>query len=192
MYRGLYLLRSGNGARGSGLSPLRLLIVPMDLLILRHGKAEERGEGVDEESRTLTKKGIRDIRRVSRWMARSGNIPDLIVSSPLARAKETAEIVADRIAFGAEITFWDELMPGRDPASIAAKVGELEGPSLPLIVGHEPQLSALLALLIGAGPDARILLDKGGIARIGDLSTGAGGTGMLQWLLTIRQIRDMA
>jgi len=164
----------------------------MDLLILRHGKAGDRHEGVPDEGRTLTKKGTRDIRRVSRWMARSGIMPDAILSSPLPRAKETAEIVADRLAFGGEITCWDELAPGPDPAAVAAKLGELEGASLPLLVGHEPQLSSLIALLIGAGSDARIVLEKGGIARIGDLSTGAGGTGGLQWLLTLRQIREMA
>jgi phosphohistidine phosphatase len=170
---------------------MRLLIVPMDLLILRHGKAGERGGDVPDEERSLTKKGIRDIRRVSRWMTRSGTVPDLIVSSPLPRAKETAEIVADRIAFPGEIALWDELMPGPDPALVSERLGELEGASLPLLVGHEPQLSSLAALLIGAGADARIVLEKGGIAKIGNLSPGIGGTGDLQWLLTLRQVRDM-
>jgi phosphohistidine phosphatase len=164
----------------------------MDLLILRHGKAEDRGEGVADESRTLTKKGIRDIRKVARWMARSEVIPDVIVSSPLPRAKETAEIVADRIGYGGDVSLWDELAPGPDPAAVVARLGELGGASLPLLVGHEPQLSSLIALLIGAGADARITLGKGGIARIGELSTLDGGTGGLQWLLTLRQIRDMA
>jgi len=164
----------------------------MDLLILRHGKAEDRADGVADEGRTLTKKGIRDIRRVSRWMARSGTVPDLIMSSPLARAKETAEIVADRIAFGGEITFWEELAPGPDPAAVAARLGELEGASLPLLVGHEPQLSSFIGLLIGAGEDARITLEKGGIARIGNISPGNGALGELHWLLTLRQVRDMA
>jgi phosphohistidine phosphatase len=164
----------------------------MDLLILRHGKAVDRREGLPDGERTLTKKGTRDIRRISRWMARSGVIPDVIVSSPLPRAKETAEIVADRIGFGGSVSLWDELAPGPDPAAVVARLGELEGASLPLLVGHEPQLSSLIALLIGAGADARITLGKGGIARIGELSTAVGGTGGLLWLLTLRQIRDMA
>ena len=163
----------------------------MDLLVLRHGKAEDRGGDVPDEERHLTKKGIRDIRRVSRWMARSEVVPDIIVSSPLARAKETAEIVADRIGFAGEVVRWDELAPGPDPSAVTARLGELEGASLPLLVGHEPQLSSLISLLIGAGEEARITLEKGGIARIGDLSTGVGGTGGLQWLLTLRMIRDM-
>jgi phosphohistidine phosphatase len=163
----------------------------MDLLVLRHGKAEARGGGGPDGDRTLTKKGIRDIRRVARWMAWSGIIPDLIVSSPLARAKETAEIMVERFPHVEDIAFWDELAPGSEPGTIAARFGELQGTTLLLVVGHEPQLSSLIALLIGAGEDAHIVLEKGGIARIGNLASQSGRWGELLWLLTVQQVRDM-
>jgi phosphohistidine phosphatase len=170
----------------------RLFIIPMDLLILRHGRAEDRSEGVPDESRSLTKKGIRDIRRVARWMTASGVVPDRIVSSPLLRAKETAEIVAGRTGFPGEIAFWDELRPGAGVAGVVSRLGELEGASLPLLAGHEPLLSSLVGVLIGAGEGARIVLDKGGVARIGNLIPEPVWHGDLLCLLTVRQMRDMA
>ena len=148
--------------------------------------------GVPDDERTLTKKGTRDIRGVARWMSRSGNVPDLIVSSPVPRARETAEIVGERIAFPGEIAFWDELRPGSSVAGILPRLGDLERASLPLIVGHEPLLSSLVSSLIGAGEGARILIGKGGVAKIGNLFLNQGGRGELQWLLTVRQMRDMA
>ena len=164
----------------------------MDLLILRHGRAEDRDGGITDGERHLMEKGIRDIRRVSRWMVRVGAVPDLIVSSPLARARETAEIVAEETGPGGEVALWEELRPGMAPAAVAVRLGELAGASLPLIVGHEPQLSSLLGILIGAGADACISLKKGGLARVGDLTPGSGEAGTLLWLLTPRMIRGMS
>ena len=163
----------------------------MDLLILRHGKAGERVMGVPDDERTLTTKGTRDIRGVARWMSRTGSVPDLIVSSPVPRARETAEIVGERIAFPGEIAFWEELRPGSSVGDLLPRLGDLDGASLPLLVGHEPLLSSLVPALIGAGEGARILIGKGGMARIGNLSQNPEGGGELQWLLTVRQMRDM-
>jgi len=174
-----------------GLSPIPVPFVPMDLLILRHGRAEDRGGGIPDGERHLIKKGIRDIRLVSRWMVRAGTVPDLIVSSPLVRARETAETVAKETGLQGGITLWEELRPGAASSAVAARFGELAGATLPLITGHEPQLSSLLAFLIGAETDARINLEKGGIAMVGDFAPGLGDTGSLQWLLTPRTIRDM-
>jgi len=165
----------------------------MDLLILRHGKAETRGEpGKDDASRLLTPKGAREIRVVSKWMAGCGIAPDLIASSPLKRARETAEIVADGISYGLEVAIWDELGPGSDPEAIRERLAGLPDVSMVLLVGHEPHLSHLIAWLVGAGEDARIALGKGGIAKIRDFSPDSGARGELLWLLTPDQIRDMA
>lgn len=165
----------------------------MDILILRHGKAEKRdGAGGDDAARLLTPKGAREIRVVSRWMAGCGIAPDLIASSPLKRARETAEIVAEEISHRQEITIWNELEPGSDPDALRERLKGLPDVNMVLLVGHEPHLSQLITCLIGAGEGTRIEIGKGGMAKIGEFSPDSGSAGVLEWLLTPDQIRDMA
>jgi phosphohistidine phosphatase len=191
VYISLFLYCELRGVTGINIYFWQPPIVLMDLLILRHAKAGDRSEGKPDDARTLTKKGIRDIRRVSRWMIRSGSLPDVIVTSPLARAKETAEILARSISFDGDVALWEELRPEQPSSAVVDRLSELGEGSLPLLVGHEPQLSSLVASLIGAGSDARIRLEKGGIARIRNIPMHPGGTGELQWLLTPRLFRDI-
>jgi phosphohistidine phosphatase len=165
----------------------------MDILILRHGKAEKRGgEEGDDSARLLTPKGAREIRVVSKWMAGCAIAPDLIASSPLKRARETAEIVADELSYGQEIALWDELEPGSEPEALRKRLTAFPDANMVLLVGHEPHLSELIALFIGAGESTRIEIGKGGMAKIGEFSPDSGSAGVLEWLLTPDQIRDMA
>ena len=169
------------------------LFLRMDVLILRHGKAEKRGEArKDDADRLLTRKGAREIRAVSGWMVANRIAPDVVATSPLKRARETAEIAADGISFRGEISVWDELGPGPGPEAVRERLEALPDAQVILLVGHEPQLSELIALLIGAGGGSRIALGKGGLAKIGGLSPGGGEGGVLEWLITPDQIREMA
>jgi len=165
---------------------------PMDILILRHGKAEKRETGVDDAGRLLTSKGGREIRVVSKWMAGCGISPDLIASSPLKRALETAEIVAEEISQKQEIAVWDVLEPGSDPDALKERLKGLPDVKMVLLVGHEPHLSQLITCLIGAGEGTRIEIGKGGMAKIREFSPNSGSAGILEWLITQSQIRDMA
>lgn len=164
----------------------------MDIFILRHGKAGKRdGAGGDDAARPLTPKGAREIRVVSRWMAGCGIVPDLIASSPLKRALETAEIVAEEILHKQEIAVWNELEPGSDPDTLRKRLKVLPDVNMVLLVGHEPHLLQLIKCLIGAGGGTRIEIAKGGMAKIGDFPPDTGSAGILEWLLTPDQIRDM-
>ncbi|HUK39210.1 MAG TPA: phosphohistidine phosphatase SixA [Methanomicrobiales archaeon] len=164
----------------------------MDVLILRHGKAEKRGfEGKADGDRLLTPKGAKEIRGVAKWMVRAGISPEVIATSPLSRARETAEIVAEGISYGGEVVLWDELGPGPDPGAVAERLAGLPDVSLVLLVGHEPQLSGLAARLAGAGAGARIALGKGGMVKIQGYDPASGISGELAWLLTPDLIRDM-
>ncbi len=113
----------------------------MDILILRHGKAEKREAGRDDSARLLTPRGAREIRAVSKWIAGLGIAPDIIASSPLKRARETAEIVADEFSYGQEIALWNELEPGSDPETLRKRLAGLPDANMVLLVGHEPHLS---------------------------------------------------
>jgi len=122
-------------------------------------------------------------------MARAGLVPDLVASSPLKRALGTAEVVAGKVFPGGEIALWEELEPGSDPASLKERLAGLTGVNLVLLVGHEPQLSRVIALLTGAGGEARIALAKGGMAKVQDFSPDTGAPGELVWLLEPGQMR---
>jgi phosphohistidine phosphatase len=152
----------------------------MELFILRHGKASrEPPPGGTDDDRTLTSRGRKDIARVAGWMEETGIEPDAIGSSPLLRARETAGIVAGTLHRKAVTGCWDELRPGGDLDALTARI--LPAGDLVLIVGHEPQLSALAARII-SGAGARIRLGKGGLAMIGEIDSA--GHGELRWLLT--------
>ena len=163
----------------------------MDILILRHGKAGKREAGRDDAARLLTPKGGREIRAVARWIAGGEAAPDVIATSPLKRARETAEIVADELSYAGEIALWDELEPGSDPDALVKRLTGLPDAKTVLLVGHEPQLSHLIARLMGAGGASRIEIGKGGMAMIRGFSPQSGSAGALTWLLTLDQIRDM-
>lgn len=163
----------------------------MDIYILRHGKASTPDRGDTEDGmRHLTARGAEEIEAIAGWMREREMVFSAIASSPLARAKETASLVS-RILCGSEMEkVWDELSPGVQPDAVARRLADLPPKSCILLVGHEPQLSSLVSLLISNSPDCDITLKKGGLARI-RLEEGA-ASGTLLWLLPPGLIRDLS
>lgn len=161
----------------------------MDILILRHGKAGPSDHGDTEDGmRHLTSRGVEEIEAIAKWMRGRRMEFSIIASSPLARAKETASIVS-RILCGSErVQVWDELSPGVQPGAVTKRLAGLPAGNCVLLVGHEPQLSSLVSLLISASPDCDITMKKGGLARI-RLEEGA-ASGTLLWLIPPGLIRD--
>ena len=145
----------------------------MKLYLVRHGLAEERSPLVADEERPLTGKGKRRTREAFRGLARIAR-PERILSSPLVRAVETAEILARALGHDG---FREEgsLAPGGDPHALLARLAREGGESVAL-VGHEPDLSELAFLLAG-----RIELKKAGVALIE--GEPRPGEGRLAWLL---------
>lgn len=113
----------------------------MDLILWRHAEAEN---GLDDLARKLTPKGRKQAKTVAAWLGR--HLPDScrILASPALRTQETA------MALGREIQTLDELSPG---ASVAALLAVANWPGMPedcvLLVGHQPDLGALAAALLG-------------------------------------------
>lgn len=152
---------------------------PVSLHLLRHADAgdPEKWQG-DDAARPLSEKGVRQAERLGRHLARIGFEPDAILSSPNVRALQTAEIVGR--ALGVSATVDDRLAGSLDPAGVAALLRDAGGPRKPVIVGHDPAFSELLAELTGA-PD--LAMKKGALARV-DLAEGVRpGSGVLRWLL---------
>jgi phosphohistidine phosphatase len=166
----------------------------MNLYILRHGIAVERGTPgfKTDADRPLTPKGKRQLRQIA-GAARSLDLDfDLILSSPFLRARQTAEIVAKNLKQERRLAFSDELTPDGSPKALIRQLSELEpAPENILLVGHEPYLSQLAALLISGGAAANLELKKGGLGKLETDALRFGRCATLQWLLAPKQMKLM-
>lgn len=133
------------------------------LYLLRHGPAglKSAWEG-DDVDRPLTAKGVRRIEQIAQALAVEELEPDLVLTSPFARADQTARIVAERLG-NADVTFVDErLSPGFAIDQLCAILDDRPDAEALLLVGHEPDLSTLTEALCGA----RVALQKGGLIEL--------------------------
>jgi phosphohistidine phosphatase len=148
------------------------------LHLLRHAHAGDAFEWVgDDELRPLTKKGRRQSERLGTFLDDHNVRPDVIVSSPLVRAQQTAEIVAATL--GMTIKIDPRLGGGFGKSELWSVLDEL-GAREPMLVGHDPDLSMLLSYLIDA---AGVSMKKGTLATIGLRSRIGDGDGDLRWLV---------
>jgi len=163
----------------------------MDLYILRHGKAGHSSGDPDDHKRPLTPAGRKEIRSIARWMGKEKIPFDCIASSPLLRAGETTKIVSRTLDLEDRVVVWDDLAPGGDPDSVCYEASQ-SGKNTILVVGHEPDLSTLIGRIISQGEMASVLLTKGGLAKIRYFAfDDQHPSGILQWLLTAKQIQSM-
>lgn len=120
----------------------------MKLCLFRHGVAVERGtKGVADDDRPLTEEGRRRTREAARGVRRLDLGVDGLVTSPLPRARETAEILAEALRLKAPR---EDARLAAEPEDILSLIGELKG-ACPMLVGHEPTLSDVLARLVCGG-----------------------------------------
>jgi phosphohistidine phosphatase len=163
---------------------------PYELYLIRHGIAESRGEAwPDDTKRPLTDQGISRLRRAARGLARLGVSIDVVLTSPLVRTRQTAEIVAAAFTPRPTVVNVDALAPGGTPSALA---GELEKHSRRpriLIVGHEPGIGELAAWLVGMRHP--IEFKKGAVCRIDVDSLPPRGAGNLRWLLQPKILRSL-
>jgi len=152
----------------------------MRVYFLRHGKADRSQWHGDDDARPLTAEGEEAMRREAKALRAMDLALDLIVTSPLARARRTAELVADELGLRGRLVEDARLAHGFDARRLE-QVLAAHGPAESvMVVGHEPDFSAAVAELIGGGD---IVLKKGGLARV-DVTVPVAGGGELVWLLT--------
>jgi phosphohistidine phosphatase len=162
----------------------------MEIYILRHGIAVPTGSrGYKKDSdRPLTKEGEEKTHQIARTMREMGLQFDLILSSPYIRAKDTAKIVAGEL--GQQVTLTESLVPGADARELIAEIND-EKPQRVLLVGHEPDLSGLISVLISGSGDALIELKKGGLCKLTSDKLTFARCAILNWLLTPKHLRSM-
>jgi phosphohistidine phosphatase len=165
----------------------------MNLYLLRHGIAVASGEpGAEVDSeRPLTSKGIKRMRKASRGLRRLEISFDAILTSPLVRARQTAEIVAHTLGLENQLEEISELAPESSVDHLLSSLARFHERDHVLLIGHEPLLSQSAAFLLNGKnkPAISISLKKGGACRIEIDSLPPHQPGTLHWLLAPKQLR---
>jgi phosphohistidine phosphatase len=154
----------------------------MNLFILRHAEAVQ--QAASDAERALTEKGVKQAKTVGRFCAEQGIKPDVILASPLVRARDTALLVACGLEAKNRVQIDDALRPGMDMArglEVLQARGDCDNV---MIVGHEPDLSAFCAGLLGAKAET-VHLRKAGLAKL-SLPELTAGAATLEFLLPVK------
>jgi len=154
--------------------------VNLKLYFLRHGQAGTRQDWHgDDSERPLTIEGKKRMQREAAGI-RNLDLPlDVIISSPLVRAAQTAEIVAKARGSSARLVTDARLAPGFGPKHLAAIVAEHRGASGLMLVGHDPDFSQTISQVTGGG---RVAMKKGALACV-EVEDPASLKGTLVWLI---------
>lgn len=160
------------------------------LYLIRHGVAAERGDvWPDDARRPLTDAGVKRLRKVAAGLVEAGVGFDLVLTSPLVRAKQTAEILAAGLEPHPLIVVTDALAPGGAYAAVLDELGRHARRRRLALVGHEPDIGALAARLTASRHAFEF--KKGAIARIDVATLPPTGPGSLRWFLTPRLLRKL-
>ena len=162
----------------------------MDLFVLRHGEAGKSSSLPGDSKRSLTDEGKQEIVDLSHGLKSLDIRPDYILTSPLLRAKETAEIVAKSLRYKGKIEEISSLKPESSRLEFYSMLSKLKQDSVVLIVGHEPYLSEMIGEGISQS-GCKINLKKAGLAKIKVLSTLPKLKGELRWLLTPKILKKL-
>lgn len=153
----------------------------MKIYFFRHGVADWPDWTGPDSERPLTKEGQKEVKRVAKALVERGVKTDVILSSPLPRAQQTAELAGAEL--GTPVTVEPALAPGFSAEAMRKLLGAHEGKNV-MFVGHEPDFSTLVETLTGGV----VVMAKSGVARV-DLESAAQARGELRWLVTPKLMR---
>ena len=158
----------------------------MKLYILRHGDAGNSGDPAypNDDERPLSSRGIARTEALARALRRWDITFDVIFSSPLVRARETAEIVASGLRLKDRMTLTEQLSPTGDVVKLVTEVNAvLPTPGSVLLVEHEPYLGHLISRLSTSHGDLAVTLKKGGLCRLDAETLRPERCAYIEWLL---------
>lgn len=158
------------------------------LYVVRHGIAEERGEDRADEARELTARGRDRMKQVAKGLADEGVRFDVILTSPLARALQTARILEKYCVDGGSLEETELLEPDGSFDELIDHLNGLEGVENVAIVGHEPFLSGFITYCLAGKKPSFIRLKKGGVAALEIDGTVKPGHCSLVWLMEPGQL----
>jgi phosphohistidine phosphatase len=153
----------------------------MKLYVIRHAIAIERGGGIADEDRYLTARGRESFRLNAKAFAKKGIIPDCIVTSPLVRCVQTADILVEALAFSGELKVARDLAPGFDLQGLYRVISSCAGAQKIAIIGHEPDLGILVESLLKL--EGAFSLKKGMIVALDLDPQQKNMPGRLNWIM---------
>jgi phosphohistidine phosphatase len=160
----------------------------MKLYLLRHATASD--VAPSDAERKLTREGEGEARTAGLALAELGVKPSRILTSPLVRARQTAEIAARALKFRGDIELLDELTNGTSTPALLKVLPSHSPQEEILLVGHMPSLSDHLAALIGSKSPQGLPLGKGSVACV-DVEEMRPGRGQLRWLMRQKQLHQI-
>jgi phosphohistidine phosphatase len=164
----------------------------MDIFILRHGDANTiTKKSLDDSKRSLSENGIKEIENVSGLFSKFEIRLDYIYSSPLKRAKQSAEIIS-RDQKKAKFVTLDQLKPEGSVEEICKVLSKQKEEASVLVVGHVPILADLANNIISSSDQPHLSLKTGGLIRIKTLALEPQLRGGLEWLLSPKLIRKIS
>ena len=152
----------------------------MNLYFVRHAAASNKSAWAQDDGlRPLTRAGRQRFSATCDALVGAGALrPDVILTSPLVRARETAQMLRDALPKGTDLVQDDRLGPGFDPAALANILAERTAVSSLAIVGHNPSFAAVLSAVVGG---AQVEMRKGAVALV-EIEDPVAPSGRLLWL----------
>ena len=167
----------------------------MDLYVLRHGVAADRSsaEYTNDDERPLTDKGVRRMARQVRGLHSLGVSIDVIISSPLIRAVQTAEMVHEGLRMNTRLVISNALAPNGSPSQLVSQLATgYSSAEDVMVVGHEPSLSSLISVLTTGNPEPVIRLRKGALCKLSLPAPRYGRCGWIEWSMTPKQMVNLS
>lgn len=166
----------------------------MKVLLIRHGKAEGRPllsfSAKKDAARVLTETGRREMRKAAKGLRKLSPDIDVLATSPLTRAHETAEIVGK--VFGVrELVEQPLLSPAADGPALLDWLQEQSADATVALIGHEPDLGRFVGLLVSGKDASFVTLKKGASCLVEFDGAPAAGRGTLVWLIQPGQLRKL-
>lgn len=163
----------------------------MELYILRHGIAEDGHAGLPDEQRQLTPEGRAKLREILRSARRAGVTPSLILTSPLVRAVQTAQIATEELGYNGDLVRTSGLTPDADPRETYTEIRTHRDERQVLLSSHNPLCSSLAGYLLGSR-ELWVDYKKGALMRIDFDRFGPDPHGILRWFLVPKLVGTSA
>ncbi len=160
----------------------------MLVYFVRHASAgQHKVDPAKDEKRPLDNDGIEQSTTMGRVLVALETHVDVILSSPLKRAAQTASLIANELGYEDKIVLTPALRPDANYAKFTALIDEYASQEAIMVAGHNPNLSEFLGRLIGGGSRAGMDLKKGAVARV-EVDRHRG---ILHWMLTPKIVRTL-
>jgi phosphohistidine phosphatase len=165
----------------------------MRLYLVRHAIAAPHGApGIADDERPLTDAGIKKMKQAARGFRELGVLPEIILSSPLPRARQTAEILVETLGKKVAFNLTDALSPSGSRQGVYEEIEKQGDPESIMLIGHQPSLGEIAGEIAWGSPEYYLELKKGGACCLDEVTMHPNPRGTLLWVLTPSILRELA